>query len=233
MRSNIKKILKVASAVLFCVCLANSVGYSQKAQPILPPPPDENVPVIISRADDYPDDNNQIITTQTENNGVKSLEDKIDEFTLRMRELSKRINLIESSKETAYDLKQKRLLLNLDILSKAESRAQNLRKQLIELVEKESDIKTRLDKIEYDMRPDVIDKMVAFAGTLRPEELREVRRKSLQSERDNLQNLLTQIQSNKTDLELNVQKADLLVDKLRNILEGEIDAALADEPKLK
>lgn len=233
MRSNIKEKLIVASVVIFCVCLANSLVYSQTAQPVLPPPLDENVPVIISRADDYPDENNQIITTQMDNNSVKSLEDKIDEFTLRMRELSKRVNNIESSKETAYDLKQKRLLLNLDILSKAESRAQNLRKQLIELVEKESDIKTRLEKIEYDLRPDVIDKMVAFAGTLRPEELREVRRKGLQAERDNLQNLLTQIQSNNTDLELNVKKADLLVDKLRNILEGEIDAALADDPELK
>ena len=88
------------------------------------------------------------------------------------------------------------MLLNLDILSKAESRAQNLRKQLIDLTEKESEIKTKMEQIEYDLRPEMIDRMVAFAGTLRPEELRSMRRKSLESEKNNLQNLLVQIQSN-------------------------------------
>ena len=109
-----------------------------------------------------------------------------------------------------------------------------MRQQLIDLVEREATIKTRMERIENDLRPEMIDRMVAYAGSLRPEELRERRRQTLEWEKNNLQTLLLQVQANKTDLELNVQKADRLVDKLRFKLEAEIDKALAfeDEPEM-
>jgi hypothetical protein len=87
-----------------------------------------------------------------------------------------------------------------------------------------------LDLIEVDIRPESIERSVAFAGTLRPEELRNIRKKNLEVERTNLQSLLGEIQRTKTSLELNVQKADILVDKLRLKVEKEIDAALIDDP---
>lgn len=227
MKMKVRKLLIGSSAVLFCLTLSAFSLYAQITNTT--PPPNDDV-VVISRADDFSSDNSPIISNQTNEREMRSLEEKIDAFNLRLKELGVRINTIESSKETAYDVNQKRLLLNLDILSKAETRAQNLRQQLIELVEKESEIKTKMEKIEYDLRPEMIDRMVAFAGTLRPEEIRELRRRTLETEKNNLQNLLFQIQSNKSDLELNVQKADLLVEKLRNKLEAEIDKALAETP---
>jgi len=72
---------------------------------------------------------------------------------------------------------------------------------------------------------------VAFAGSLRPEELRNMRRKNLEIERTNLQSLLTEIQRTKANLDQNVQRADILVEKLRNKLEKEIDDALVDDPE--
>jgi hypothetical protein len=121
-------------------------------------------------------------------------------------------------------------MLNLDILTRAEQRAETLRKQLFEMIDKENQIKTRLDQIENDIRPEMLERSVAFAGSLRPEELRDNRRKNLEVDRNNLQKLLTEIQNTKSSLELNVQKADTLVEKLRFRLEKEIDKALADEP---
>jgi len=121
-------------------------------------------------------------------------------------------------------------MLNLDILTRAEQRAETLRKQLFDMIERENQIKTRLDQIENDIRPEMLERSVAFAGSLRPEELRDNRRKNLEVDRRNLQNLLTEIQNTKSSLELNVQKADILVEKFRFKLEKEIDNALADEP---
>ena len=72
---------------------------------------------------------------------------------------------------------------------------------------------------------------MAFAGSLRPEELRNMRRKNLEIERTNLQSLLTEIQRTKANLDQNVQRADILVEKLRNKLEKEIDDALVDDPE--
>ena len=79
------------------------------------------------------------------------------------------------------------------------------------------------------MRPEMIDRNAAFAGSLRPEDVRDARRKSLASEKANLQSLLTQLQSNREKLEQSVERADFLVDKIRLKFEKEIDDALIDE----
>jgi len=147
----------------------------------------------------------------------------------RIKELSDRIKSLESDKKNDYDQKQKRLLLNLDILSRAESRAESLRKQLFEMVEKESSVQTRLEQIRYDARPEIIERATAFVGSMRPEEIRDQRKKSLEAERKNLESLLTQIQTSRASLEENVSKADFLVEKVRIKLDKDIDDALADK----
>jgi hypothetical protein len=136
-----------------------------------------------------------------------------------------------SNKKKDYDDKQKRLALNLDILTKAEQRSESLRKQLFELAERENNVKMRLETIEYDNRSETIERQVALAGSLRPEELREMRRKNLEAEKRNLQNLLIEIQTSRTNLELTVQKAEQMVEKLRTKLEKDIDDALVDDPQ--
>lgn len=192
--------------------------------------PPQTEPLIISRAEDFPDSESQTITPAA-TQGVIELNSTGDNNNSRaIEELSNRIKNLESGNKTDYDTKQKRLLLNLDILTRAEQRAETLRKQLFDMIEKESTIKTRLDLIESDIRPDTIDRSVAFAGSLRPEELRDMRRKSLTSEKTNLQTLLTEIQRTRFSLDQNVQKADILVEKFRSKLEKEIDDALIDDP---
>jgi len=197
------------------------------------------LPVVISQADQYQNQNQQIITgaieTPTEETQVETLpetfDEKLNKMTTRMKEMSTRVKTLESSKQNEYDEKQRRLLLNLDILTRAEQRAESLRKQLFELVEKENSIKTKLETIDYDIRPEMIERQVAFAGTLRPEELREMRKKNLEAEKRNMENLLIQIQATKTNLEQNVQKADLMVEKLRAVLEKDIDDTLNEKTK--
>jgi hypothetical protein len=204
-----------------------------KTVTVAKPPATE--PEIISRAEDYPPETlggSQIIDPQTSTTEQPlTVDERLANTNKRVKEMSSRIKNLESGKANEYDEKQKRLLLNLDILTRAEQRAESLRKQLFEMVEKESSIKTKLDQIENDIRPEVIERQVAFAGTLRPEELREMKRKNLDIERKNLQALALQIQSTRANLEANVLKADLLVDKLRAKLEKDIDDALVETPK--
>ena len=151
------------------------------------------------------------------------------EVDARIKELNARIKMLESSNRDDYDKKQKRLAMNLDILTKAETRAESLRKQLFEMVEKEASVRMRLEQISFDARPEMIERSSAFVGSLRPEEIRDQRKKSLDAEKRNLESLITQIQISRTSLEENVQKADFLVEKVRLKLDKEIDAALADE----
>ncbi len=192
----------------------------------------------VTQADLYKNQSQQIILGQTDKTPQtvqqqqvpETTDEKFDAIVKRLEELSQRLISIEAKKPESVDDKQRRLLLNLDILTRAEQRAETLRKQLYDAIEKESAIKTRLDQLNIDMRPEMIDRQVAFAGTLRPEELRDIRRKNLEAERTNLQTLLTDIQSVRSGMEQSVQRAQQLVDKLRTKLEKDIDDSLSDEP---
>jgi hypothetical protein len=235
-----KNVFAIVAMILFCLCFSETAnGQSAKrkrkrasrpvtttASIILP----QTEPEIISRAEDDQNQNQVIIQPTLPEAPPETFDDKIDKINTGVTELKTRVKSLETTKTNEYDEKQKRLLLNLDILTRAETRSETLRKQLFDMIDRENQIKTKLDQIENDIRPEMLERSVAFAGSLRPEELRDNRRKNLEVDRRNLQNLLTEIQNTKASLELNVQKADTLVEKLRFRLEKEIDKALADEP---
>ena len=201
-----------------------------KSRPKVQPTPLPQTAEIISRDKDY-SVQTQIIEPETSEPQSASPQENTDDSESRIKELNQRIEQLEGERKNSSDDKSKRLLLNLDILTRAEQRTETLRKQMFEMIEKESQIRTKLDQIAGDIRPELLERQVAFAGSLRPEELREARRKNLEIERKNLQTLLSDIQTVRTNLELNVQKADILVQKLRDKLEKEIDDSLAEEPE--
>lgn len=230
---------------LFAVCLVTLGVFATSAdaqtrrrkrvvkQPVVitPTPQTRTEPLIISRAEDFPDENSpQLVSVPVANEPAKPVE---DDNSRSIEELRARLASLENIKSKDSDQKQKKLLLYLDILTKAEQRAESLRKQVFEMIEKESATKSRLDGIDTDVRPESIEKNVALAGTLRPEELRDARRRSLVAERTNLQNLLTEIQKTRAALEANLVKADALVERMRSRLEKDIDDALADDPEEK
>lgn len=197
-------------------------------QPVGTPVPSSTltIPEIVRRADEtnveepnYTTDQNQSVEN-TEN--VDTLKDKI-------KELNAKIKSLESENKPEADTKEKKLLLSLDILSRAEQRSESLNKQLFDLIEKENAVKSKIEQLTYEMRPEMIDRNVAFSGSLRPEDVRDARQKSLQAEKANLENLLTTIQANRAKLEQSVERADQLVEKIRLKFEKEIDDALVEE----
>ncbi len=178
-------------------------------------------PVVISRADDEPQ--TQTIPEPTPVPEVSA------SSGAGVADLENRIRTLETLNAKDADAKQKRLLLNLDILTRAEQRSETLRKQIFDLLEKESDIRSKMDRVDYELRPESIDRNIAFAGSLRPEELRATRRKSLESEKANLQTLVNEIIRTRGNLEATLVRSDALVEKLRTKLEKEIDIALEDD----
>ncbi len=192
-----------------------------KVKPLATPPPVLSGAEIISRADDYREE-------PASKEPEKTAKPATPTSTL-VKDLSDRLKKLEESQKSTYDEKQKRLLLNLDILSRAEQRSEGLRKQLFEMVEKENALKLRLDQIEIEMRPEVIERSLQLAGSLRPEDVRDARRKSLGAERANLQALLNQVQTTRASIDLSLQRSDQLVDKLRVKLEKDIEDALKDD----
>ncbi|MGI9054653.1 MAG: hypothetical protein ACR2F2_02490 [Pyrinomonadaceae bacterium] len=184
------------------------------------------IPEIVRRADEI-DLSDPNVSTD-ENQTVENQPDA-NVLQIKIDALNAKIKLLESGKKGDADAKEKKLLMSLDILSRAEQRTESLQKQLYEVIEKENAVKARIEQLTYDMRPEMIDRNVAFAGSLRPEDLRDARRKSLESEKTNLESLVAQLQSNRAKLEQSVERADFLVEKIRLKFEKEIDDALTDE----
>lgn len=221
----------------FCFLIAvpdlNAQGTRRKRKPVRPV---ATIPVapsgdaqVVSRDSDFPmGDSVQLIPAETKRPELPTFDPA--ETSKALDDIRNRIATMESMKKGDPDEKQKRLLLNLDILNRAEQRSESLRKQLFELMEKESNIKAKLDMIEVNLRPEAIDREVAFAGTLRPEDLRAMKKKQLEVEKNNLTNIMIEVQKTRTVLDQNLQRSDQMVEKLRVKLDKEVDDALTDDP---
>ncbi|MER3429460.1 MAG: hypothetical protein C4325_01705 [Blastocatellia bacterium] len=198
-------------------------GYiSIMAQDVRPPrpTPSPNAPEIISRADDF-----------VEETGTERRQDLPQKsVNITTQSSRRRGDIVKSDPRSAEIAARESVALNLDILTRAEQRTDSLRKQLFEMMEKEFSIRSRLEAIEYDLRPEVIDRQLATVGSLRPEELRAQRRRSLELERQNLNLLLSEVTKAKASLENNLSRSEALVERLRARLEKEIDRSL-EEPE--
>ena len=86
--------------------------------------------------------------------------------------------------------------------------AQRLRDQLSQLKDREAEIKIRLAELDNDLKPENIARHFAGVGAVHPEELRETRRKQLQTEKDRLVGQLSEIDQNQTRLQTEIQLAE-------------------------
>lgn len=118
---------------------------------------------------------------------------------------------------------QGRISSSFTLLTQAEQRAEILRRQLLELIEKETSYRTRLTQIEEDMRPENVERALNPYGTTRTAEMRDMRRRVLETERRGFQSLLALTIESRTRLEEEVRQADSLVQKLRQRLNPLID----------
>ena len=109
------------------------------------------------------------------------------------------------------------LLMALTLMSAEKVRAQNpstagsdldsLRGQLSEVEYKEAELKIRLQQLDYDLKPENIERHFNGYGSTRPEELREARRRQLQIEKDFVLARLQQLASDRARLEAAVTEA--------------------------
>jgi DNA repair exonuclease SbcCD ATPase subunit len=134
--------------------------------------------------------------------------------------------LISPDSKANDNQKLKQIASNMDLLTHTEERAEVLRKQLIELIEKETAYRTRLTQMDEDMRPENIERSMGGYGTTRTAELRDTRRRSLESEKKGLETLMNLTSQSRLRLEEDVRQADLLVSKLRQRLFPLIDKQL-------
>lgn len=208
----------VAAVALVCAAAAASAQTGERrtaSQPQEPQPP----AVVAPPADPVA-------------NEISLLRKSLQTLNTRLRDISEKMfgpDTAAARPGEGGDERQKRIAQNLDLLTRTEQRAETMRKQLIELTEKETAFKTRMMQIDEDMRPDSIDRslMVGSVGTTRTTEIRDTRRRVLDNERRGVESLLNQTSQSRARLEEDVRQADALVARLRlrllPLIEKEID----------
>lgn len=90
----------------------------------------------------------------------------------------------------------------------AAERAEKLRAQLLEVQEKEDALTARAEELDEALRPENIERSLAGIGSTRPEELRETRRRKLQSQRDGVTAQLRVLENSRLRLEAAILDAD-------------------------
>jgi hypothetical protein len=170
-------------------------------------------------------------------NEVALLRKSLQTLNTRLREISDKLfapDAKQADASSASNPKQNRLAASLSILSQAEQRAELMRRQLLEMLEKETFYKNRLVQIDESSRPESIDRSLALLGTtISTTDLRDTRRRVLDNERNGVLSLLNQTSQSRVRLEDDLKQADLLVAKLRQrllpLIEKEIDKINPEE----
>lgn len=125
--------------------------------------------------------------------------------------------------------KQAKLVVGMQLLVQAENRVAVLQKHQLDLVEKESQLRTRLAQIEIDLDQQGIDRSVAFEGGTRTPEIKENRRRTLLAERASVQTVMQQLQSNLQDANNSVREAAALVQRLRRLYLPQVERELSEQ----
>ena len=159
-------------------------------------------------------------------NEISLLRKSLQTLNTRLQAISEEL-LAPPTPDDNSNEKVKRIATNLDLLMHTEERAEVLRKQLIELIEKETSFKSRLAQLDEDIRPENIERALVGIGTTRTTELRETRRRVFENERKGIESLLSVTTQSRIRLEEDVKQADQLVSRLRQrlfpLIEREID----------
>ncbi len=134
---------------------------------------------------------------------IKSLSSQVDKLT-------EKIGQLEGEQRTLVDLER---------LSRAEQRAESLRAQLRDVQAKEAELQARAEDIDYALKPENIERSVAGYGSTHPEEVREQRRRMLESERGRVRAQLDQLASSRAHLEEAIASADAEAERLRQRLD--------------
>ncbi|HEX8352611.1 MAG TPA: hypothetical protein VF611_06925 [Pyrinomonadaceae bacterium] len=210
-----------AICVATLLCAASSAQTSER-RPADPTPRTQEQPSVVAPG---------AASADPVANEIALLRKSLQTLNTRLREIGEKLFAPDAAKPgEAPDERLKRLTQNVDLLTRTEQRAELMRKQLLELTEKETAFKTRVVQIDEEMRPDSIDRSVMTVGSLgstRTSELRDVRRRVLDNERKGVESLLHQTTQARARLEEDVRQADALVARLRMrllpLIEREID----------
>jgi predicted nucleic acid-binding Zn-ribbon protein len=147
--------------------------------------------------------------TSTKTTGNADMQQTINKLSNQVDKLNDKLTQMQQNDRTLIDMER---------LTRAEQRAESLRAQQLDTESKLADAQSKLDQIEYQLRPENIERAAGY-GTVHPEEAREARRRQLESEKSRVLTQVKILETSRTRLETSVATADAEVDTLRQRIE--------------
>jgi predicted RNase H-like nuclease (RuvC/YqgF family) len=176
-------------------------------------------PSVVSTADEQQDETPRRTTRRSQQRDAQNAQSENDrlhgtvrDLSTQVEQLNGQINQLKTDQRAMYDLER---------LTRAEQRAEDLRTQLREITDKEFQYQERLAEIDYESQPDSIQRRAALIGSLNPSGVRDAIAQQLERERVRIRKQLELLGASHTRLEAAVATADAEVERLR----ARVDAA--------
>ena len=131
--------------------------------------------------------------------------------------LNDKLNDMQASQQSMVDLER---------LSRAEQRSSQLRTELRDVQAKKADLEAHLEAVEFDLKPENIERAVAGYGTTKPEEMRAQRQKQLENDRTRTRQQIDQLTASESRIQQAIATSDVEVDRLQKKLEAGDKAAV-------
>src|SRR5215831_4779837 len=141
---------------------------------------------------------------------IRTLSNQVDKLTDKLNEM-------QASQASMVDLER---------LSRAEQRSLQLRTELRDVQAKKADLEAHLEQVEYDLKPENIERAAAGYGTTRPEELRAQRQRQLEGDRNRTRAQLDQLTANEARVQQALATSDAEVDRLQKKVDAADRAAI-------
>jgi len=247
LRNYSKVLISICLVLSFCVVAGEAQTRKKKkthrtSAPAAPKPVITNPPIapptdqdstgdvkIISTADSTKDSSDQVQGSKTK--ATPPAAPERDEMQQSITTLTNQVNKLNDKLSSMQE--DERYQMDMERLTRAEQRAEQLRSQLMDIQAKIADFESKLEQIDFALRPENIESATAGYGSTKPEQARDMRKKQLESEKGRVQAQLKLAENSRTRLEGAVGNADSEVDLLRAKLEqrrAQMDAEPAEKP---
>lgn len=193
-----------------------------------PAPAQTSEPRIISTSDDAANDlNGDQMTDETRATRRRSgtsgtnqdmTQDSLNKLSGKVTRLTQRVGQIEDQQHSLLDMQ--RLAIAEQRLARIEEHAEKLRTQLNDVMEKQDTLQKRAVQIDFDLQPENIERALAGVGTTHPEDLREQRRRQLETEKTSVRTQLDRLATERTRLEQAISSAEAEADHIRQFLDS-------------
>ncbi|HEX8558361.1 MAG TPA: hypothetical protein VF668_09675 [Pyrinomonadaceae bacterium] len=188
--------------------------------------PDE--PSVVSTAGETPQDApppRRATSRQPRQQGAQAeneqLRGTVRDLSTQVEQLSGQLNQMKADQRAMYDLER---------LTRAEQRAEEVRRQLREVTDKEFQLQERLAEIDYESQPDSIQRRAALVGSLNPSSVRDAIAQQFARERARITKQLEMLGASRVRLEAAVATADAEVERLRQRVDAADQAQQAQPP---